>query len=69
MKNDKQRLHDFWNEASCGEKLYLSGLTQKDYEEQARVRYELEPYIAEFADFETAKESLNKFSRTPVNMR
>jgi len=55
MKNDKQRLHDFWNEASCGEKLYLSGLTQKDYEEQARVRYELEPYIAEFADFETAK--------------
>ena len=56
MKKDKQQVHDFWNEASCGEHLYLDGpLDRETYEAQAQKRYELEPYILEFADFNSAK--------------
>ena len=47
----KQHVHDFWNDASCGERLYLAGERAADYEAQARRRYELEPYILDFADF------------------
>lgn len=25
MNTDKQQVHDFWNEAPCGESLYLQG--------------------------------------------
>ena len=52
---DKQQVHDFWNEASCGEKLYLRGSDREAYASHARERYELEPYIPEFAGFDTAK--------------
>lgn len=52
MTTDKQQVHDFWNEASCGENLYLQGLDRVGYEAQARRRYQLEPYILEFADFD-----------------
>jgi len=52
MKTDKQQVHDFWNEASCGENLYLQGA---DYEAQMWARYELEPYIFEIARFNEAK--------------
>lgn len=52
--NDKKQVHDFWNEASCGEDLYLAGLDRDAYEAHARKRYELEPYILEFAGFESA---------------
>ena len=55
MNRDKQQVHDFWNEASCGENLYLPGLDREAYEAQARKRYELEPYILEFADFDITK--------------
>jgi ubiquinone/menaquinone biosynthesis C-methylase UbiE len=48
---DKIAVRDFWNEASCGERLYLGGLTRQDYQQQAVHRYELEPYILRFADF------------------
>ena len=54
MQTDKQDVHDFWNEASCGEDLYLYGSSREAYEAQARKRYELEPYIAEFAGFHSA---------------
>lgn len=54
MNQDKQEVHDFWDKASCGEALYLAGMTQADYEAQAQVRYELEPYIKTFAKFEEA---------------
>ena len=47
----KAAVHDFWNEASCGERLYLGGLSQDDYTRQANQRYALEPYILRFADF------------------
>ena len=55
MNTDKQQVHDFWNEASCGENLYLQGSDRDGYEAQARKRYELEPYILEFAGFDSVK--------------
>lgn len=51
MNNDKQAVHDFWDAASCGEAMYLQA---RDYAAQARKRYELEPYIEPFADFDSA---------------
>ena len=50
----KKEVHDFWDEAACGEKLYLRGSGAEAYEGQARIRYELEPYIAPFAGFADA---------------
>ena len=55
MNKNKQQVHDFWNEASCGENLYLPGLDRDAYKAQARKRYELEPYIMKFAGFDSAK--------------
>lgn len=55
MNTEKQQVHDFWNQASCGESLYLQGLDLGAYEAQARKRYELEPYILKFAGFEDAR--------------
>src|SRR6516225_4437468 len=51
MRADKQAVQDFWERASCGEQLYLQGAEAASYLEQARQRYELEPYIEPFADF------------------
>lgn len=45
---------EFWNEASCGEALYLSTEERAGYAEQARIRYELEPYILRFAEFKSS---------------
>jgi SAM-dependent methyltransferase len=55
LENDKKAVHDFWDEASCGENLYLQDISYEGYEAQARERYELEPYIHEFADFKGAE--------------
>lgn len=52
---EKQQVHDFWNEAACGEKLYLQGMDRAGYEAQAETRYRLEPFILPFADFASAK--------------
>jgi ubiquinone/menaquinone biosynthesis C-methylase UbiE len=49
---DKKAVKDFWNEASCGEDLYLK---DDDYEKHSEKRYELEPYILGFADFKSSK--------------
>jgi SAM-dependent methyltransferase len=54
MDNSKQIVHDFWNEASCGERLYLNDSDESGYRAQMRKRYELEPYIETFAQFEKA---------------
>jgi SAM-dependent methyltransferase len=51
---DKQLVHDFWQRASCGEDLLLSGIDRDGYLEQACERYRLEPYIEEFASFHSA---------------
>jgi SAM-dependent methyltransferase len=49
MTEDTRRVHDFWNEASCGEDLYLSGLGRAGYTSQMQKRYELEPFLPGFA--------------------
>lgn len=51
MITEKQAVHDFWNAASCGEKLYLRDKSRAAYEAEEKVRYQLEPYILEFAEF------------------
>src|SRR5688572_14500341 len=55
MHAEKKQVHDFWNDASCGERLYLGGEAPEHYDEHARERYRLEPYILEFADFASAR--------------
>lgn len=52
---DKQQVHDFWNEAACGEYLYLQTTDRTGYVAQSAERYRLEPFILPFADFEAAK--------------
>jgi SAM-dependent methyltransferase len=54
-KSAKQAVLEHWEQASCGEDLYLRSATRAGYREQARRRYELEPYIEEFADFAAAR--------------
>ena len=48
LKTEVQR---FWNTEPCGSR-YLG--TSEDFDEHARVRYKLEPYIRDFAGFEQA---------------
>lgn len=52
---DKLQVHDFWNEAACGENLYLQTTDITGYVTQSAERYRLEPIILTFADFESAK--------------
>ena len=55
MSTSKSDVRDFWNEASCGEKLYLGGVDAAGFDEQAQTRYALEPFIIPFADFPAAE--------------
>lgn len=55
MNHEKQDVHDFWNEASCGEKLYLTDTDKAGYKTQADQRYTLEPYILDFARFKETR--------------
>lgn len=51
MDADKKSVHDFWNDASCGERQYLGGHAREDYLRHSETRYRLEPEILAFADF------------------
>ncbi|MBZ0067416.1 MAG: methyltransferase domain-containing protein [Thiobacillus sp.] len=53
--DQKQEVRAFWNEASCGEVLYLSGTDREGFSSQLQRRYELEPYILDFACFDSFK--------------
>ena len=56
MNRDKKQVHDFWDQASCGEDLLLDGTNAAGYEAQAKARYELEgKMIFPLARFEEAK--------------
>lgn len=44
-------VRDFWEQASCGEDALLVGNTKQSFDQQARERYRLEPYIETFAQF------------------
>jgi SAM-dependent methyltransferase len=48
----KQEVREFWDAEPCGSR-YLE--QRQDFEAHARMRYALEPYIHEFADFESAR--------------
>lgn len=56
MDAAKRGVHDFWGKASCGEQLYLAGSEKDSYLEQGRIRYDLEPYIIDFAAFDTVRD-------------
>ena len=49
--NEKQQVYNFWNEVSCGEDLYLTGVDSKGFEIQSQRRCELELFILDFARF------------------
>lgn len=47
----KEEVREFWNRSSCGE-LYAEGTSPREQlEQQARTRYDLEPYLSDFAKF------------------
>lgn len=48
----KEAVRDFWNADPCGTR-YLEG--RQDFEAHARKRYELEPFIFDFADFQSGR--------------
>jgi SAM-dependent methyltransferase len=56
VSGEKKLVQDFWNEASCGEDLYLASASREGYLHQSRERYALEPYIHEFAGFAEARD-------------
>lgn len=49
----KHEVEKFWNSDPCGTR-YLDG--QDDFEAHSRARYELEPYIPEFAQFAASRD-------------
>ncbi len=51
MKHEKKKVFEFWNNASCGEEMYLRGNNKEDYQAHSEFRYSLEPYIYDFANF------------------
>jgi ubiquinone/menaquinone biosynthesis C-methylase UbiE len=55
LDGEKQAVHDFWDQASCGEELYLQGQDAEHYRHQAESRYRLEPFIDSFAGFDRWK--------------
>jgi len=58
MKPTKEAVRDFWDEASCGE-VYAQGATLADqFAAHARARYQLEPYLRDFARFDGTGKSV-----------
>jgi ubiquinone/menaquinone biosynthesis C-methylase UbiE len=49
---DKQLVKNFWDTASCGEEFYLENCEEDGYLKQLKLRYHLEPYILDFAQFD-----------------
>ena len=52
MNAAKDAVKEFWEEASCGEALFLTEMTREGYLAQSAARYRLEPYILDFTEFE-----------------
>lgn len=52
MDVSKKSVHDFWNEASCGERLLLPEHTKEGFAQQSATRYQLEPETLSFAQFQ-----------------
>jgi ubiquinone/menaquinone biosynthesis C-methylase UbiE len=47
----KTDVKDFWDQASCGEDIYLKGFTADDYLYHTKQRDRLEPEIVQFGEF------------------
>lgn len=52
MDPSKELVRNFWEKASCGEALYLEDSSRDGFLKQSWIRYQLEPYIFSFAEFE-----------------
>ena len=48
----KDDVRAFWEGASCGGALYLAENSIEGFRRQMEQRYELEPYIIDFASFD-----------------
>lgn len=55
MNQDKKQVHAYWNKSSCGEDIFLEETTRIGYLQQSKSRYEVEPYILDFVEFERYK--------------
>ena len=54
-KSLKQKVRSHWEEETCGTR-YGSSQSREEYFEQiSKIRYRLEPYIVDFANFQQAK--------------
>ncbi len=49
--NTKSEVKEFWEQDACGKKLYLDSLDKTSFARHALMRYKLEPYILDFAEF------------------
>ena len=56
MDDLKKEVGDFWNEASCGERLLLEASDTSGYLAQMDKRYSLEPFIENFARFDASRD-------------
>ncbi len=56
QSNLKSKVHEFWNNESCGESLYLKNNELESYIDHSKERYKLEPFILSFVNFESTKE-------------
>jgi ubiquinone/menaquinone biosynthesis C-methylase UbiE len=52
MTRPKQAVWQFWDEAACGEVYAVGSTLAEQFENHARARYALEPYIHPFARFD-----------------
>lgn len=50
----KTAVREFWDAASCGERLLLPARDREGFEQQANERFRLEPYIVDFAAFSSS---------------
>lgn len=53
MNDSKAVVRAYWEEAACGERLLLPSADRAGFTSQAAERYRLEPYILDFARFES----------------
>lgn len=54
LSDQKTAVREFWDAASCGERLLLDGANRSGYLHQMESRYFLEPFIERFARFQEA---------------
>ena len=51
-----KKVHSYWNEESCGESYAGGDFERNGYLAETKSRYELEPYIIDFAQFDSFKD-------------